>query len=355
MKICFFNTSLSWGGGEKWHLDMALSLSLLGYECIIAGNPESELLERAKKNNISTYAIKLSNLSFLNPLKINTIKRFFLAEKIDAVILNLPNDLKAAGLAAKFAGLKKIVYRRGSPLAINNNALNSYLFRSVISDVIANSQETKRSILAKNPSLIDSKKITVIYNGIDISKFADSNEIRNNEVFTIGSAGRLSKEKNFGSLLNIIKIIKSKGYNIHLEIAGIGSMKDELWQYAESLGIRDSVEFCGFIDDIEKFMQGIDLFASTSLWEGFGYVRLEALAASVPVIAYDISSSSEIITHGKTGILVPFGDETKFAEEIIELLKNPEKRISMGKNGKVFASNFDINKTAEKVIEVLSA
>jgi 1,2-diacylglycerol 3-alpha-glucosyltransferase len=79
------------------------------------------------------------------------------------------------------------------------------------------------------------------------------------------------------------------------------------------------------------------------------------MASSVPVLAYDISSASEIITHQKNGILVPFNDENKFAEEIIELIQNPQNKIRLGKNGKEFASDFDINKTAEKVIAILSA
>jgi glycosyltransferase involved in cell wall biosynthesis len=354
MKICFFNTACSWGGGEKWHFDMAQTLSNRGYECIIAGNPKSELLERAKNSGIPIYPIILNNLSFLNIFKINRIKSFFENQKIDAVILNLPNDLKTAGIAAKSAGLTKIVYRRGSPLPINDNALNSYLFRSVITDVIANSKETKRSILEKNPLLIAPERISVVYNGIDISKFEPAKSNRNNEVFTIGSAGRLSNEKNFESLLNIAKIIISKGYKIQLKIAGTGFLKDELITKAEALGIGGSVDFCGFVEDISAFMQSIDVFASTSQWEGFGYVRLEAMAAITPVIAYDISSASEIISHQRTGILVPFNDENKFADEIIDFIENPENRQTIAKNGKEFAEKFDIEKAVEKVIEILS-
>jgi glycosyltransferase involved in cell wall biosynthesis len=78
------------------------------------------------------------------------------------------------------------------------------------------------------------------------------------------------------------------------------------------------------------------------------------MAAITPVIAYDISSASEIISHQRTGILVPFNDENKFADEIIDFIENPENRQTIAKNGKEFAEKFDIEKAVEKVIEILS-
>ena len=75
--ICFFNSNRKWGGGEKWHLEMASALNARGYHVTLACNPKSELHTRALKQGISTSGVCISNLSFLNPLKVMWFFYFF--------------------------------------------------------------------------------------------------------------------------------------------------------------------------------------------------------------------------------------------------------------------------------------
>ena len=128
MKIAFFNSTKVWGGGEKWHYEISLALQKKGFETIIFTNKRSELYNRISSTGQKVYNIKISNLSFLNPFKIIVLKRVFQQEKIDSIILNLSADLKVAGIAARLAGIKKIVYRRGSAIPIRNTFLNRYIF-----------------------------------------------------------------------------------------------------------------------------------------------------------------------------------------------------------------------------------
>ena len=74
------------------------------------------------------------------------IKIYTLLKKyaIHSIILNLPSDLKVGGIAAKLAGVKQIIYRRGTALAVRNTFLNRFLFRYIISRIIANSVEIQR-------------------------------------------------------------------------------------------------------------------------------------------------------------------------------------------------------------------
>ncbi len=80
--------------------------------------------------------------------------------------MNLSADMKVAGMAAKLAGVKRIIYRHGSAIPTRNSLINRFLFRKVFDKVLANSFETKRTILANNASLIDPSKIRVIYNAL---------------------------------------------------------------------------------------------------------------------------------------------------------------------------------------------
>ena len=160
--ICFFNTVSVWGGGEKWHLEMALYLKAKGHTIVMMVHPFGELSKRSLNSGLHVVPVALSNSSFLNPFKVKKVQGLFEDHKIDRVILNLPRDMKCGGLAAKRAKVKEIIYRRGSAVPIRNDFINSYLFRRVLTKILANSPATKDSLLQNNPKLVPHEKITVI-------------------------------------------------------------------------------------------------------------------------------------------------------------------------------------------------
>ncbi len=81
-------------------------------------------------------------------------------------------------------------------------------------------------------------------------------------------------------------------------------------------------------------MGAFDVFVLPSLWEGFGLVIAEAMAAGKPVVATRIPAISEVVGDSETGILVPPKDGEAIAAAIIELLDWPEKAQAMGKAGR---------------------
>ncbi|RYD77855.1 MAG: hypothetical protein EOP53_12285 [Sphingobacteriales bacterium] len=148
VNICLFNTMQSWGGGEKWHYETAILLKNNGFNVMLITSTGSELHKKLQ-GIVTIQTIAAGNLSFLNPVKLLQVKKMLLAFKTDTVLMNLPSDLKLAGLAAKWAGIKNIIYRRGSALPVKNSVLNRYLFGKVITGVIANSIATKKNDSAK--------------------------------------------------------------------------------------------------------------------------------------------------------------------------------------------------------------
>jgi len=337
-RICFFNSAISWGGGEKWHFDVSNHLLNKNYEVLVVANQKSELSKRLSKTNLPYCEIRISNLSFLNPFKIISLSRMFKRKKIGTLIINLSSDLKAAGIAAKLAGVKNIIYRRGSAIAIRNTILNRYLFQKVVTQVIANSEETSRTILVNNRNLIAEDRINVIYNGVELELYDERKlqEVyhRQNGEIIIGNAGRLSEEKGQIYLLQIAKIFKDKGLNFKILIAGTGKLESKLRKQARHMQVDDKVEFLGFVDNIRRFNQSIDIFILTSLYEGFGYVLVEAMAEKKPVVAFDIRSSAEIVIHNETGFLVESLNAGLLAEKLEELMINKDMRTRMGEAGR---------------------
>lgn len=353
-RICFFNTSKTWGGGEKWHFEIAQYFVGRTEFLMAITKLESELHKQFEETEIKTVALKVEKFSFLNPIKINEIALVLSENKIDTIVMNLSSDMKVAGLAAKKAGVRHIIYRRGSAIPIKNNFINRYFFRNIITNILANSEETKRTILQNNKSLFLENKIKVIYNGMDIEKF-DSQKARkiykaqNNEC-VIGNAGRLAKQKNQKALIKIAKELSDKGLNFKIVIAGDGVLKQQLIDLAKQYKVLDNIKFIGFVENIKDFTESIDIFVLTSFWEGFGYVLVEAMLSSKPILAFNASSNPEIIDNGKTGFLIENLDELKMAEKLEELINNKDLQKQLGQEGRQRAEKlFDIKNTYKNV------
>ena len=357
-KICFFNSTRSWGGGEKWHYDISSRLAMKGFNVFVITNRRSVLFNRLKEKKVPLYNIRVNNLSFLNIFKIIKISNILKNEQVNTIIINLSADLKVAGFAAKLAGVENIIYRRGSAIPIRNTFLNRFIFSNIVTKVIANSRETKRTILKNNPDLFDQTKIKIIYNGINFSKYYDQEQApvynrKNNEII-IGNAGRLEVQKGQKYLIDIARQLKEKNINFKLLIAGEGRLKKGLMKQAKAMNVDDKIEFLGFIKNIKSFMQSIDVFLLTSLWEGFGYVIIEAMACEKPVIAFDVSSNPEIINNNATGYLIKYKELDAFIEKVKLLCDNRELIESMGKNAREHVEGkFNIDVTLKNIIEEL--
>ncbi|MCK4537857.1 MAG: glycosyltransferase [Candidatus Krumholzibacteria bacterium] len=346
--ICFFNSTRAWGGGEKWHFDMITKLDPDRYRVIAVADRAGELYSRLSRVNIPLHGVTVSNISFLSPLGVRKIVDLLASEKVDTVIMNLPSDLKLAGPAAASAGVRNIIYRRGSAIPVRNTWLNRRLFKKYITGIIANSEETKRTILANNPDLFDPAGIEVIYNGLDIDEWDSTPESRIYQAqpgeIVIGNAGRMVKQKGQESLIKIAVRLKEAGLDFRLLIAGDGPLRQRLEDMAEKAGVSDRTVFTGFVRNMKSFMESLDIFVLTSLWEGFGYVIVEAMAAAKPVVAFNSSSNPEIVNDGKTGILVSSIEE--MAESIISLSADSEKMRLLGSNGRSSLESVFSMKTA---------
>lgn len=355
MKVCFFNTNLAWGGGERWHFDIAKSLHAKKYNVTVVSHPKGSLKAAIEKELFPHYSIKLNNLSFLNPFTL--IKLFFLFKKIspDIIIMNLPRDAKAAGVAAKISGIKKIIYRRGSAIPIKNKLINRLIFHHIITEVIANSEETKKTILSVNPLLFDKNKIHVIYNGIDIHPFNNLPNDKNGKEFVIGNLGRLAEQKGQKYLIQLAEILKTKNISFKITIGGDGALEANLKAMAKEKQVENYIDFYGFVEDIPQFMSLLDVFVLPSLWEGFGYVLAEAMAAKLPVVAFDVSSNPELITNGENGFLVENVNLSEMAEKIFLLSTDYELCKKLGEKGRqIVEEKFTREKTVAALEKLLN-
>jgi len=356
--VCFFNSTKAWGGGEKWHFDIAGRLHAKYGNVVVVAGKGSELAGRLTGTGVPHQLVVIGNLSFLNIFKIIKLVRFFRKKRIDVLIMNLPADLKAAGIAARLAGVKRIIYRRGSAIPVRNSCLNRLLFKYVIDEIIANSKETARTILAENPDLFSAEKIHVIYNGVDWVKFDAASQTAENRQqqnrIVLGNAGRLVPQKGQELLIEVAKQLKAKGYCFEIVVAGEGKLKEYLLQKALEDGVAEQLHFPGFIESMPQFLNSIDIFLLPSHWEGFGYVIAEAMYFEKPVIAFNVSSNPELVSNNETGFLVAPGDVAEFVGKAEILINDAELRRKMGQKARKSAvEQFSIENTLTKIEKLL--
>jgi L-malate glycosyltransferase len=109
-----------------------------------------------------------------------------------------------------------------------------------------------------------------------------------------------------------------------LIMVGDGPTACTALQVALSLGVADSVQFTGVVEEIEPVLQQADLLLLPSQTESFGLVALEAMASGIPVIASDVGGLPEVVTHGETGFLAPVGDVERMGDYAIRLLTDQD-------------------------------
>ena len=124
-------------------------------------------------------------------------------------------------------------------------------------------------------------------------------------------------------LIETVKILKDKGYSIELRLIGEGKKKEEFEQLAKRLGLEKEVLFLGKISSRETLFQQLkesDIFLLPSKLEGLPRVIIEALSASLPVIASDVNGNSELV---QSELLVQDFEASNYSEKIQELIGNP--------------------------------
>ena len=171
----------------------------------------------------------------------------------------------------------------------------------------------------------------------------------------MATVGRITEQKGLTYLLEAMVRVRERLPEARLLIVGDSQdgreqYKTQLLRRWESLGLQDTVLFTGVRDDVPAVMRAIDLFVMGSLWEGFGLVFLEAMAAGRPIVATRVSAVPEVVQEGATGLLVPPRDPEALAEAMLALLNDRERAQQMGAAGSIrLKEQFTEDKMVESV------
>jgi glycosyltransferase involved in cell wall biosynthesis len=212
-------------------------------------------------------------------------------------------------------------------------ALTRWMFNRPATTVVAVSRAVRSHWC--RPLGLPVESVRVVPNGVDTKRFRPSlNAGRSNGAVTLGIASRLQPNKGLEDLLDALAILARDNLRPILVIAGDGKLRGALEYKIERLGLHQQVKFLGFVHDLERFYQSIDVGVLASLTEGLPLFVLEAMSCGIPVVATDVGGTKEALRDGIDGFVVPAHEPYALAAALRKLLQDPRIRQQMGMNGR---------------------
>jgi glycosyltransferase involved in cell wall biosynthesis len=354
-KISFFIPSLRGGGAERVFVNLANEFSKRGLnvDLVLSQKEGPYLKDVSEKVNIID--LKSSRILFsLFPLI-----KYLRKEKPDYIISTLTHVNIISIVANKIFKTKaKIVIRQASYFSFSKNRtvkLIAKLTYKKADKVIALSQQMKADLI-KSANVPENNIVVInnpIFNDFIRQKLKEETNIdwlENKNYPVILGAGRLTKQKDFITLINSFSILR-KERKLKLIILGEGECREKLENLVEKLKIENDVYMPGFVNNPYKFISKADVFVLSSIWEGCPNVLLESLSCGTPVVSTDCpGGSNEILENGKYGKLVPVGDVNILAEAIEETIENPIDKDILQKRARYFSAE----KAVEKYLKIIN-
>jgi glycosyltransferase involved in cell wall biosynthesis len=352
-----------YGGLEHWIGMVAAGLVGRGHRVVVVGRRGSEYLRRSALVSKEVIVEPLGISGDFNPVTILALKRLLMKYEIDAVVCNFNKDVRLGGLAARWLGDVRVIWRLGNNMT-RDNAVHRFLTPHLLDGAITPSHELKRQIM--QPGYLRDDMINVIHTGIPPARNwqpglkayeALREKYRLPDDATVAvTSGRFVDVKGHRYLVTAAKSIVEQHPDVHFLWLGDGPLEQELRTQINETGLRDRFLFAGLLDDFELELAGADLMLHPATVEPFGIVLLEGMRAGLPIVASRVGGIPEVVADGQTGLLVPPGDSGALETAALQLLDNRKQLASFGKAGIArWESEFDYGRMLSRVEEYISS
>lgn len=361
---------------ESLLLNQLLALKSAGFEVVGISSPGPHVpaIEAAGIRHIPVaISRKLTPVAdFVSLMRLYAVMR---RERFDIVHTHTPKAGLLGQLAARLARIPVVVntihgfyfHERMGRLA-----RQFYIFLEKVAARCSHlilSQNAEDLETAVREGICPRSKIKLLGNGIDLRRF-DPATIPDEQVNqhraslglapdeqVVGFVGRLAaRRKGFADFLAAAARVSSERSRTRfLIIGGTDHGKPDAVEpgAAANYGIAERCLFLGHRSNVELpiLYRMMDVLVLPSLFEGVPRVVMEACAMGVPCVVSDVKGNREVVTHGRNGLLVPFGDVTALSGAIMQILTQPELAWTMSNEGRrIAAAHFDERIVFDKVI-----
>lgn len=299
--------------------------------------------------------------------------KLFKEEKFDLVQYSTPNAACYASLASRIAGVPCRLYCQWGIAYVGFQGYMRKALKLMEKMICKCSTKVEPDSFGNlkfsyAEKLYGAEKSCVIWNGsasgvnldkFDITRKAEwKQEIRKrysipeNAVVYI-FIGRITKDKGINELFAAFKSLLFEHKDVYLLLVGnleiSKSVDPDLFAWSQE---ASQVIYCGFTNEVEKYLAASDVYLLPSYREGFGSAVVEAEAMGVPVIVSDIPGPTDAMINNKTGLLTPKADADKLYDNMLLLYNSPELREEYGEKGREFADTlFEQKELFSRIIE----
>jgi glycosyltransferase involved in cell wall biosynthesis len=288
------------------------------------------------------------------------LRKLIRTEGVDIVQTYFETSNLWGGLVAKLSGALLLSSRRDMGILRKTKHGLAYLVVNRLSDrVLAVSEEVKRFCV--DADRIDPRKISVVYNGVDLKHIA-AEDSQDNPFAKADWAGashiitcvaNIRRVKGIDVLIRTAQRVCRELPDAVFLVAGSLYERDyseEVQAMIRSIGLEKNVRLLGFIGDPVPLLKMSDAFCLLSRSEGFCNALLEAMACGVPSVVTRVGGNPEAINDGENGFLVPVEDDSAAAERLLTLLRDPERSAQIGERGR---NSVQTRFSAEAMIQKL--
>jgi glycosyltransferase involved in cell wall biosynthesis len=213
--------------------------------------------------------------------------------------------------------------------------------------IFAISEGVKIGLTRWQPAL--SKQIVTVENGVQLlaEEFYDRGD---SAIPIILSVGRLVEPKNYERMLSALALLAD--YEFEYWIAGDGESRAALEELVSQLDMGSKVQFLGYVGHTLPLLEQADIFLAAPLWEGFGLSVLEAMNASLPIVASKIDGLCDVVaSEPPCAVLVDPNSPVSISKGVRELLLSSEKRKQLGRSGFERAKSFSEDRMINRYIQ----
>jgi glycosyltransferase involved in cell wall biosynthesis len=367
IKVAFiFNHAFFLGGGEVSFFELIKSIDASKFNPLAMVPARGEIQKRFISHNDACVTL------FLPPLKtiavglplyalIKLVFRF-IKSRIDIIHVNGSRACFYAGLAGRLVGIPVVWHVRES---IRDRYMYDGLLAVCARTIICVSESVQQKRFSRFGQRII-KKTTVVHNGVDTVRFVRRADARQR----IRNTLMVANEILFGIVANIVPLkgqdfflkgfwcAKMQKPDLCAKALIIGRILDpayhrKLRRDVSELHLEDSVLFMDFTSDIHEIYSALDIFVLPSEREGFSRSLIEAMSASLPVLATNIETIAEAVDNGENGILVDYEDVDRMAAAIIKLCRDHNFREKSGPlNRQKAVSHFGLDGHAKRIEKI---
>ena len=266
------------------------------------------------------------------------LRRFLKQQQVRIVQTFFESSDIWAGFVTKTMSNAKLIWsRRDMGILRTRKHEIAYRLMSGLPDaVFAVSELVRRHCIEVDR--IDPARVQTIYNGLNLDDWDTSARVHPADESHVTTAGNIRRVKGHDIFIKAAAALVPHFPNTSFSIAG-GILEpdyfEELQSLVRDLNLADRFHFLGGVTNLREHLSGADIFVLPSRSEGFSNAIVEAMAASLPVVATNVGGNAEAVQDGVSGFIVPPGEPQALAAAIEQLLADPSRAKSMGDAGKL--------------------